>query len=139
MEEGFDVWRRSVVGVDVEARRRPSYPAGSLSRLRVELAVAMERPLDEIEAVGRHGARDRRRRSWRNVPDVKGVEIEGMTETLKAVRGIKDGLERKETNKQLRAAARVCATSLAGDLDDCRACVRCPGRAPGRRVDPGQE
>ena len=50
------------------------------------------------------------------MPDVRGVELEGMTETLKAVRGISDALERKETNKQLRGAARECATHLAADL-----------------------
>lgn len=37
-------------------------------------------------------------------------------ETLKAVRGISDALERKETNRQLRAAAGQCAGALAGRL-----------------------
>jgi hypothetical protein len=53
----------------------------------------------------------------------KGVELEGMTETLKAVRGIKDALERKEANAELRRAARECAGSLAADL--ARAAAGC--------------
>ena len=47
---------------------------------------------------------------------VPAVEIEGMMETLKAVRGISDALERKETNAQLRGAARQCASGLMMDL-----------------------
>ena len=44
------------------------------------------------------------------------LEVDGMTETLGAVRGIADALERKETNAELRRAARTCATVLAGQL-----------------------
>ena len=50
------------------------------------------------------------------MPTVKGVEMEGMTETIQSVRGITDALQRKETNAQLRMAARTCATVLAGQL-----------------------
>lgn len=39
-----------------------------------------------------------------------------MVETLAAVRGVSDALERKETNRQLRAAAKTCAGTLASRL-----------------------
>ena len=44
---------RASSDVEMEARReRPSYPAGSFRRLMVELAMALERPLAELEQLG---------------------------------------------------------------------------------------
>ena len=43
------------------------------------------------------------------------LEVDGLMETLKAVRGLEADL-RKETNKELRGAARECATRLAAQL-----------------------
>lgn len=53
------------------------------------------------------------------MPRVSGgvsLEVDGLLETLKAVRGIADALERKETNQELRHAARLSAGGLAADL-----------------------
>ena len=44
------------------------------------------------------------------------LEVDGLMETLKAVRGISDALERKETNSQLRDAADRCARGLVVEL-----------------------
>lgn len=44
------------------------------------------------------------------------VEIAGLTETLKAVNGLEREFERPAANKELRTAARECATPLAGAL-----------------------
>jgi len=44
------------------------------------------------------------------------VEMEGMAETLKAVNGLERELARPAANKELRQAARSCATVLAGQL-----------------------
>lgn len=52
----------------------------------------------------------------RQAGGITNVEMDGMMETIQSVRGIADALERKETNKELRQAARSCATRLAADL-----------------------
>ena len=44
------------------------------------------------------------------------LEVDGLMETLKAVRGISDAFERKETNNQLRDAANRCAQGLVVEL-----------------------
>ncbi len=46
---------------------------------------------------------------------VGSVEVEGMVETLGAVRGLEADL-RKQTNTELRQVARTCATVLAAQL-----------------------
>jgi hypothetical protein len=46
---------------------------------------------------------------------VPGVELEGMIETISAVRGLEADL-RSGANKELRASARTCATVLAAQL-----------------------
>ena len=43
------------------------------------------------------------------------VEVDGLLETLKAFQGLERDL-RSEANRELRAAARTCATVLAGHL-----------------------
>jgi hypothetical protein len=50
------------------------------------------------------------------MPTAPAIELEGMIETLRAVNAIKDAHEKKETNAQLRGAARECAARLVGDL-----------------------
>lgn len=44
------------------------------------------------------------------------VEMDGMMETLKSVRGLADALDRKEANAELRAAAKETASGLAVGL-----------------------
>ena len=50
-----------------------------------------------------------------DVATAPSVEIDGLTDTLKAFRGLESDL-RKEANSELRAAATECATGLARDL-----------------------
>lgn len=56
----------------------------------------------------------------------RAVELEGMLETLKAVREISSALERQETNAQLRQAAGQCAAGLVGDLQQSAAASGVP-------------
>lgn len=51
----------------------------------------------------------------RGVKGGASVEIDGLMDTLKAFQGLERDL-RSEANKELRAAARTCATVLAGHL-----------------------
>jgi hypothetical protein len=44
------------------------------------------------------------------------LEIDGLQETIKAVQGLEREYERPAANKELRAAAKECATPLAADL-----------------------
>ena len=44
------------------------------------------------------------------------IEVDGLTETLKAVNGLERELERPAANKELRQAAKTCATVLAAQL-----------------------
>ena len=64
VEEGFDVWRQLVVGVELETPDGvpPTLPE-AYSRLMVELALALERPLARDSSAGRRRARDLRRRA----------------------------------------------------------------------------
>lgn len=47
---------------------------------------------------------------------VASVELDGLTETLKAVQGLSADLERPAANSELRGAAGVCAGGLARKL-----------------------
>ena len=47
---------------------------------------------------------------------VASVELDGLVETLKAFQALEADLARPAANKELRAAARVCATGLAAEL-----------------------
>jgi hypothetical protein len=44
------------------------------------------------------------------------IEVDGLTETLKAVNSLERELARPAANKELRGAAKSCATVLAGEL-----------------------
>ena len=101
----------------------------------VELAVVSGRPVAEIRVLTDVGASHHVGRARRAEPalDAGGlaVEMEGMMETLKAVRGIADALERKETNAQLRERrGRVRGRLGRAALAPRPPRSRCPGRAP---------
>ena len=108
----------------------------------IELAVVTGRPVAEIRGALGRGAGDHAGRARREEPalmaQVSGVEMEGMMETLKAVRAIKDAHERKETNRQLRGAAGECAGRLASDLRSAAAALgRTRGASRGRHYPRG--
>ena len=121
--------------------RRGPYPSGTYNRLMVELA---------LSSVG--GSRTSKPWTTPSLPPLLTssrratvarhsggltVEMDGMMETLKAFRGLDADL-RSETNKELRAAAKDCATGLAGQLGCGRLELRCAGGAARGALHPGQ-